>query len=67
MMMCRSIDRAAEAHHHLLDDFRMVVFLTELDDVVGSIDFDAGSGGVSDLLRPLPRGWLIGGPLKSVA
>ncbi len=63
MMTTRATGIAAEVHNKKPDDPRMVVFLTEPQDVQRWLDPAAGRDDVVDLLRPPPAGWLAGEPL----
>ncbi|MEM8875644.1 MAG: SOS response-associated peptidase family protein [Planctomycetota bacterium] len=57
MMTCRAEGVAAEVHNKKPEDPRMVVFLTEPEDVDRWLDRDAGADDVLDLLKPPPEGW----------
>lgn len=63
MMTCRANGIAAEVHNKKPDDPRMVVFLTESNDVDAWLDPDRDYEDVADLLKPPPAGWLAGEPL----
>lgn len=63
MMTCRATGIAAEVHNKKPDDPRMVVFLTEPNDIERWLDPDADADNVADLLKPPPDGWLAGEPL----
>jgi putative SOS response-associated peptidase YedK len=60
MMTCTAAGIAADVHNKKPDDPRMVVFLTEPDEVARWLDPDLGAGDVVDLLKPPPDGWLAG-------
>jgi len=62
MMTCSATGIAAEVHNKHPDDPRMIVFLTEPEDVERWLDPDAGESDVVDLLRPPPDGWLAAEP-----
>jgi len=58
MMTCRATGIAAEVHNKHPADPRMIVFLTEPEEVERWLDPDAGEDDVVDLLKSPQDGWL---------
>ena len=58
MMTCRAEGIAAEVHNKNPEDPRMVVFLTEPNDVNAWLDPGRSFEEVKSLLRAAPAGWL---------
>ena len=63
MMTTRATGIAAEVHNKSPDDPRMIVFLTEPQEVERWLDRDAGPDDVHDLLLLPSDGWLAGEPM----